>query len=439
MRIVDIIDRKKSGAELTREEIEALVMGFVRGEVPDYQASAWLMAVCWRGMSRREAFDLTSVMLASGRTLDLSRVQRPVVDKHSSGGVGDKTTLVTAPLARACGVAVGKMSGRGLGFTGGTLDKLESIPGYRVDLSVAEFVSQLEREGIVLSGQTPELAPADGKLYALRDVTATVASLPLIASSIMSKKLAVGAQGLVLDVKVGSGAFMSALEDARELARLMVDIGTAAGRRVTALLTPMDEPLGLAVGNALEVVEAIETLKGNGPRDLEELSVTLVGEMLFIAGRAASPEEGREMAIGALGRGEGLEWLRRLIAAQGGEPGVVDDPARLVHAPLVVGVVSPTSGWVSRVDARGVAQAALTLGAGRATKVDRIDPAVGVVLRAKTGTRVDKGDLLAEIHAREAGTAEQAVAQTLSAFSIGHEHRGITLLAMERVGASPSS
>jgi len=439
VRIVDIIERKRAGEELSREEIEAVVMGFVRGEVPDYQVSAWLMAVCWRGMSERELFDLTGIMLGSGATLDLSGVPWFVVDKHSSGGVGDKTTLVVAPLVRACGVAVGKMSGRGLGFTGGTLDKLESIPGYRVDLSAAEFVRQLEREGIVLSGQTPELAPADGKLYALRDVTATVASLPLIASSIMSKKLAVGAHGLVLDVKVGSGAFMSRIEDAQELARLMVEIGSSAGRRVSALLTPMDQPLGRAVGNALEVAEAIETLKGNGPDDLMELSTMLAGEMLALAGRAESPEVGRDRATEALHSGEGLDWLRRLITAQGGDPKAVDDPGLMGTAPLVERVEAPRSGVVCRVDALGIARAALTLGAGRETKAGTIDPRVGVMLHAKVGTRVSKGDLLAEVHAHDAATERQAVAQVLRAYAIEDECAGRQGFTIERYATPQDS
>lgn len=432
MRIVDIIERKKAGDELSRGEIETLVMGFVRGEVPDYQVSAWLMAVCWRGMSRREVFDLTDVMVASGATLDLSGVPWPVADKHSSGGVGDKTTLVVAPLVRACGVAVGKMSGRGLGFTGGTLDKLESIPGYRVDLIASEFVRQLEREGIVVSGQTPELAPADGRLYALRDVTGTVASLPLIASSIMSKKLAVGAQALVLDVKAGSGAFMSSIEDARELARLMVEIGTAAGRRVSALLTPMEQPLGRAVGNSLEVAEAIETLRGSGPADLVELSTSLAGEMLSLAGSVESAEAGRARATKALGSGEGLEWFRRLIGAQGGDPRVVDDPGILGKAPVAEQVRAPRSGRVCRVDALGIARAALVLGAGRETKADRIDTRVGVALRAKVGAEVEKGDLLAEVHAHDAVSAERAVASVLRAYTIEDECPDAQAFTVER-------
>ena len=418
MRTVEIIEKKKAGHELSRQEIEHLVMGYVRGEVPDYQVAAWLMAVCWRGMSRQETFDLTSVMVSSGATIDLSSVGRPVADKHSSGGVGDKTTLVVAPLVRACGVAVGKMSGRGLGFTGGTLDKLEAIPGLRTEMPVEQFLRQLERTGIVVAGQTPELVPADRKLYALRDVTGTVASIPLIASSIMSKKLAVGAHALVLDVKVGSGAFMAGMEESRELARQMVEIGTAAGRRVAALLTSMEQPLGHAVGNALEVVEAIETLRGGGPSDLRELATVLAGEMLFLADRVESPEAGRRGAAEALSEGRGLEWLGKLVEAQGGDPRVLDDPARLGVAPVRRVVVSPDSGWVARVDARRIALAAVSLGAGRSRKGDRIDHRVGVVLRAKVGAEVRKGDPLAEVHAQGASAAEQAIGEVLQAFVV---------------------
>lgn len=434
VRVVEIIQRKRAGEELSRGEIERLVTGYVRGEIPDYQVSAWLMAVCCRGMTRQETLDLTSVMVGSGAILDLSRVGLPVADKHSSGGVGDKTTLVVAPLVRACGAAVAKMSGRGLGFTGGTLDKLESVPGFRVDLSAAEFVRQLEKEGIVLAGQTPELVPADRKLYALRDVTGTVDSIPLIGSSIMSKKLAIGAQGLVLDVKVGRGAFMASREEARELARLMVDIGAAAGKRVSALLTSMDQPLGRAVGNALEVTEAIETLRGEGAPDLVELSTILAGEMLHLVGKASSPTAGKEDALRALSSGEALVWLQRLLLLQGGDPRVVEDPGLMGRAPLVLPVVAHRSGWVSRLDARGIAQAALTLGAGRATKEDSVDPQVGVLLRAKVGAAVERGEPLAEVHARDGARGERAVAEVLHAYSILQEPQQPVVEYLERCG-----
>ncbi len=434
MRTVELIERKREGEELSRAEIEHLVMGYVRGEVPDYQMSAWLMAVCLRGMTRRETLDLTSAMVASGKTLDLSGVGLPVADKHSSGGVGDKTTLVVAPLVRACGVAVGKMSGRGLGFTGGTLDKLESIPGFRTDLTASEFVAQLERVGIVISGQTAELVPADRKLYALRDVTGTVASMPLIASSIMSKKLAVGARALALDVKVGSGALVAGIDEARELAKLMVEIGGASGKRVSALITPMEQPLGRAVGNALEVAEAIQTLRGEGPGDVAELSTALAGEMLYLAGEAESPLDGAARAREALMAGRGLEWLGKLLEAQGGDPRVLDDPGVMGRAPVVQAVVSPGSGWVSRVDARGIAGAALIVGAGRARKGDPVDHRVGLVLRAKAGDEVREGDPLAEVHALEMAVAGDGARAIVDAFAIAEERPEAVSCPVERYG-----
>jgi len=434
MRTVDIIERKRDGAELSREEIEHLVMGYVRGDVPDYQVSAWLMAVCCRGMSQRETFDLTAVMASSGETLDLSGVGWPVADKHSSGGVGDKTTLIVAPLVRARGVAVAKMSGRGLGFTGGTLDKLESIPGFRVDMRPTQFLQQLSREGIVVSGQTPDLAPADRLLYALRDVTGTVASVPLIASSIMSKKLAVGAGALVLDVKVGSGALMTGLAEARELARLMVEIGAAAGKRISALLSSMDQPLGCAVGNALEVVEAIQTLRGEGPADLVELSTLLAGEMLFLADAAESLEAGQRLALEALASGRALEVFERWVEAQGGDPRIVGSPGLIDQAPFREIVESPRAGWVQGVDARKIAAASLLLGAGRARKGDPIDRRVGVVLRAKGGAEVQKGQPLAEIHAADAAVARKAAADVLEAFTLGAAPAVPVATVLERLG-----
>jgi len=427
MRTVAIIEQKRAGEALSREELEQLVHGYVRGDVPDYQAAAWLMAVCCRGMSRQETADLTSVMVASGATLDLSSVKWPVADKHSSGGVGDKTTLVVAPLVRACGAAVAKMSGRGLGFTGGTVDKLESIPGFRVDLSAEQFLRQLETEGIVLSGQSPELVPADRKLYALRDVTGTVDSIPLIASSIMSKKLAIGARGLVLDVKVGSGAFMAKLGEARELATMMIDLGAAAGQRVSALLTSMDEPLGRSVGNALEVAEAIATLRGGGAADLVEICITLAGEMLYLSEIAPNAADGRKRAKLALESGEALEWLGRLISAQGGDHRVIENPGLMGMAPVVLTVVAPRSGWVARVDARWVASAALALGAGRVRKEDSIDHTVGVLLHAKGGARVCEGDVLAEVHAADQASGIRAVQEVLMGYSV--EDRQVAAVA----------
>ena len=418
MRAVEIIDRKRLGLELDSQEISWIVRGHLAGEVPDYQMAAWLMAVCCRGMTPGECSVLTTIMRDSGTTLDLSRVPWPVADKHSSGGVGDKTTMVVAPIVRACGVAVGKMSGRGLGFTGGTVDKLESVPGYRADLSAAEFISQLERIGIVVSGQSVEMAPADGRLYALRDVTGTVQSIPLIASSIMSKKLAVGAGALVLDVKYGAGAFMPTRDEARELARMMVDVGLAAGKRVSAILSPMEQPLGRAVGNALEVEEAIATLLGRGPEDLVTLCVALAGEMVYLAGQAESPERGAAAASQALESGQAAHWFAKLLEAQGGDPRVMDDPSLMGRAGMVVAVPSPRPGWVEGLNARAVAEASLLLGAGRQQKGDAIDPAVGIVLHAKLGDRVEQGAALAEIYARNAASAELARARLLQGYHL---------------------
>jgi pyrimidine-nucleoside phosphorylase len=420
-QIADIISRKRQGEELARDEIEQVVLGYDSGRIPDYQMAAWLMAVCCMGMSRREAYDLTAVMAASGVSLDVASVRSPVADKHSTGGVGDKTTLVVAPLARACGLAVAKMSGRGLGFTGGTIDKLEAIPGFRTGLSVEEFLRQLESEGIVISGQTPELAPADGKIYALRDVTATVDSIPLIASSIMSKKLAIGAGSLVLDVKTGRGAFMTDLERARELAEMMVEIGSAAGMQVSALISSMDEPLGQSVGNALEVEEAIRTLAGEGPEDLTDLCLALAGEMLSLAGLSASPESGSVAAQRALSSGQGLEVFGRMVAVQGGDPGVVDRPEMLGAAPEVVPVAASRSGWISAVDARQIARAGLWLGAGRERKGSAIDPRVGVVLHRKAGAEVRAGDVLAEVHAADWEAGRRAAVEVASAYIVQEE------------------
>lgn len=436
MRAVEIIDRKRLGLELDPQEIGWIVRGHLAGEVPDYQMAAWLMAVCCRGMTPGECSVLTTIMRDSGTTLDLSRVPWPVADKHSSGGVGDKTTLVVAPIVRACGVAVGKMSGRGLGFTGGTVDKLESVPGYRAELSAAEFMSQLERIGIVVSGQSVELAPADGRLYALRDVTGTVQSIPLIASSIMSKKLAVGAGALVLDVKYGVGAFMPTRDEARELARMMVDVGLAAGKRVSAMLSPMEQPLGRAVGNALEVEEAIATLLGRGPEDLVTLCVGLAGEMVYLAGQAESPERGAATASQALESGQAANWFAKLLEAQGGDARVMDDPSLMGRAGLVVAVPSPRPGWVEGLNARAVAEASLLLGAGRQKKGDAIDPAVGIVLQAKLGDRVEQGAALAEIHAPDASSAELARARLLQGYRLTDNRPAPAGERVERFGGS---
>ena len=399
MRAVDIIIKKRDKDELTREEIEFFVHGFTRGEIADYQVSAWAMAVLLNGMTARETADLTLALAHSGEMVDLSDVVKVAVDKHSTGGVGDKTSLVVLPVVAACGLPVGKVSGRGLGFSGGTLDKMESIPGYRCDLTTDEFKRQLRKVGIVLTGQTPDLAPADGKLYALRDVTGTVQSIPLIASSVMSKKIAAGAQAILLDVKVGLGAFMQTLEEARQLARLMVAIGELAGRRVVALLSDMNQPLGCAVGNALEVQEAIETLHGGGPQDFREHCLTFSSHMLTLGGIAPNPASGRALAMRALDDGSAFQKFRALVSAQGGDVSYVDDPDKLSKARLVELVKAPRSGCLAQVHARIVGEAAVALGAGRTKKGQAIDHAVGIVIHHKVGDFVERGQPLFTIHA----------------------------------------
>jgi pyrimidine-nucleoside phosphorylase len=401
MRAVDIIARKRDGLSLSAEEIDFFVQGFTQGRIPDYQASAWLMAIVWRGMDHHETIDLTMAMVRSGEQLDLSGIAPFVVDKHSTGGVGDKTTLVVAPLVVAAGLCVGKMSGRGLGFTGGTLDKLESIPGFRADLAREEFLAQLESIGIVVTGQSKDLAPADGKLYSLRDVTGTVDSLPLIASSIMSKKIAAGTNGIVLDVKVGRGAFMRTEREAADLASLMVDIGRRMGRKVRAVMSDMDQPLGRAVGNALELREALDTLHGQGPDDFRQHCLTVASQMLLVAGGADHGAEAVEQIEPLLQSGQALTKFREWIAAQDGDTGYVDDPSRLPRAKLVCELPSPRSGYVAGLDAREVGLTSMLLGGGRAKNSDQVDHAVGIVLRAKIGDWVGKGEPLLTIHAND--------------------------------------
>jgi pyrimidine-nucleoside phosphorylase len=417
MRAVDIIIKKRDKGELTRDEIEFFVRGFASGDIPDYQASAFAMAIVINGMTPRETTDLTLAMAHSGQMLDLSDVVDLAVDKHSSGGVGDKTTLTVLPIVAACGLPVGKMSGRGLGFSGGTLDKLESIPGYRVDLTTDEFKKQLKEKGIVLSGQSLDLAPADGKLYALRDVTGTVQSIPLIASSIMCKKLAAGSQAILLDVKTGLGAFMETLDEARVLAKLMVDIGHLAGREVVALLSDMNQPLGCAVGNSLEVVEAIDTLKGGGPEDFREHCLHVSAHMLVLGKRAQNLAEGRVMAEKSIADGSALEKFRVLVQAQGGDISYVDDPSKFPSAKFVEVVEAPRSGSISQIDARSVGEAAVTLGAGRAKKSDSVDHAVGFVIHHKVGDRIEKGEPLFTIHAND----ESKLAEARSVVVAAHE------------------
>jgi pyrimidine-nucleoside phosphorylase len=430
MRIVDLIEKKRDGGTHTQAELEAIVGGYVRGEVPDYQVSAWLMAVCWRGMQPHEIATLTEVMAASGEQLDLSPIGRPVADKHSTGGVGDKTSLVVMPLVAACGVPVGKMSGRGLGFTGGTIDKLESFLGLRVDLDAASFVSQLREVGIVITGQSVDLAPADGKLYALRDVTATVPNLALIASSIMSKKLAAGANVIVLDVKTGSGAFVRERERALELAEMMIDIGTAAGRRMAAVVSDMSQPLGRAVGNALEVGEALDTLAGLGPPEFTEFAVELAG---VIVGLSSDGRAGRTDVERALRSGAGTLAFRRMVEAQGGDSAAFDDRARLPTAQLQRMLMAEADGWLAAVDALTVARAAIVLGAGRERKGDPIDLSVGVVLRARVGERVSREEPLAMLHANDPRKLDEAERVLRSAITVSETAVEARPLILERL------
>ncbi len=401
MRPVDLIIAKREGHEHSQAELESLIGGFVRGDVADYQMAAWLMAVCWRGMTSRETAWLTGVMAGSGQRLDLSAAAPFVVDKHSSGGVGDKTTLVVAPLVAAAGVPVGKMSGRGLGFSGGTIDKLESIPGWRASLSTAEFFAAIRDVGLVVAAQGPDLAPADGRMYALRDVTGTVESLPLIAGSIMSKKLAAGANAIVLDVKVGSGAFMKTLDDAQALARAMVAIGHEAGLQVRAVISDMAQPLGFAIGNALEVREAIATLRGRGPADLLELSLVLGNELLAMAGQGASDDERRTRLLAGLHEGTALAKLRAFVVNQGGDGATIDDPDRLPTAPVQTPLLALQGGTIAAIDAEALGHATVTLGAGRFTKGESIDHAVGIVLARKVGDTVEAGEPLLTVHAQD--------------------------------------
>jgi pyrimidine-nucleoside phosphorylase len=408
MRAVDVIIKKRDRAELSRDEIDYFIQGFTHGEIPDYQAAAWAMAVLLNGMTPRETTDLTLAMAHSGEILDLSSEVSIVADKHSTGGVGDKTTLVVEPVVAACGLPVGKMSGHGLGFSGGTLDKMESIPGYRVNLSNAEFLKQLKEIGLVLTGQTADLAPADGKLYALRDVTGTIQSIPLIASSIMSKKIAAGAQAIVLDVKLGSGAFMPDLESARQLAELMVAIARSVGRKAVALLSDMNQPLGCAVGNALELKEAIAILQGGGPTNFREHCLVVASHMLALTGIAPDLESGRRMAESALDQGKGWERFRALVTAQGGDVSYIDHPEKLPQAPLVTDLLAPRSGYLKGVNARLVGETSVLLGAGRTRKGDPIDYSVGLIVHHIVGDKVEAGQPIFTIHASDQPRLDEA-------------------------------
>lgn len=398
MRMVDIIEKKRDGQELTTAEINFFIEGYTKGEIPDYQASALAMAIYFQDMNDRERADLTRAMVESGDTIDLSAIDGVKVDKHSTGGVGDTTTLVLAPLVASLGVPVAKMSGRGLGHTGGTIDKLESIAGFHVELTREQFIDLVNRDKVAVIGQSGNLTPADKKLYALRDVTGTVNSIPLIASSIMSKKIAAGADAIVLDVKTGDGAFMKTQEDAEELAHAMVRIGNHVGRKTIAIISDMSQPLGFAIGNALEVKEAIETLQGKGPKDLTELVLTLGSQMVILAGKAKTSEEAKEMLLDAIHSGKALAKFKEFLANQGGDASIVDDLTKLPQAKYKIELPAKQSGYISRMVADEIGVASMILGAGRVTKEDVIDLAVGLVLHKKVGDKVEEGESILTIY-----------------------------------------
>jgi pyrimidine-nucleoside phosphorylase len=431
IRPAELIERKRDGGELTAEEIRELVLGYTRDEIPEYQLAAFLMAVYFRGLSGAETFALTDAMVASGETIDLgAALGRRSVDKHSTGGVGDKTSIAVGPIVAACGVPFGKMSGRGLGHTGGTIDKLEAIPGYRVELTIDRFVDQVREIGIAIIGQTANLVPADKRLYALRDVTATVDNVSLIAASIMSKKLAGGADAIVLDVKVGDGAFMKTIDDARMLAEAMIGLGARADRRVVCMLTDLDQPLGQAVGNALEIREAVATIKGEGPPDFSELVLASVAHLLDLSDLGVDEFAARKLAEKAVADGAALDAYERWIRAQGGDP----DLDALPWAAVVREVPAPADGFVQQLGAIAVGHAALHLGAGRRTKEDSIDYAVGVVCRKKRGDEVAAGDMLAEVHAADDASAEAAAAEVLAAYELGEEPPRPRPIVLDTIG-----
>ena len=414
--VVELIKKKRDGGELSAGEIDWLVQGFTRGDIPDYQFSALLMAIVWRGMNARETTDLTLAMAGSGEQLDIRRSLSPAVDKHSTGGVGDKVTLAVAPLVAACGLPVAKMSGRGLGHTGGTIDKLESINGFRTALSRDEFWSILRAHHLVIAGQSNDLAPADGKMYALRDVTGTVDSIPLIASSIMSKKLAIGASHLLLDVKVGSGAFMKTLPDAETLARTMVEIGNRAGVRTAAVISAMDQPLGRAVGNALELAEAIHILQGKGPADVTTLCHHEAATLLHMTGLAAHPAEAETQVLHAINSGAALARFAAVVQAQGGDPRQIEDPDLLPTAPVQFPLQAPQTGYIAHINAEQIGLATMKLGAGRFKKGDPIDHATGLILNARVGDHVKAGQPILEIHARSQEQATAVQEELLNAY-----------------------
>jgi pyrimidine-nucleoside phosphorylase len=434
MRTVDLIQRKRDGGELAPEEIEFLIEGYTNGDIPDYQMSSFLMAVFFTTMTDREVSRLTECMLRSGDTVDLSAIPGIKVDKHSTGGVGDKTSLIVAPLAAAAGVIVPMMSGRALGHTGGTLDKLESIPGFRTNLTAEEFQKQLAELGLCFIGQTERLAPADRKLYALRDVTATVESIPLISSSIMSKKLAEGVDALVLDVKVGSGAFMKKQVDARRLAQTMVGIGRRMDKKVQALITDMNQPLGYAIGNALEVMEASQTLQNAGPSDLTKLSIELAARMIFLGKKSASLEEARRLAEQHLVDGSGYKKFKQVVAAQGGNAHALDEFSLLPNATGMREITSPRGGYVTSINAEDIGVASNMIGAGRDKKEDMIDPAVGIILEVKIGEKVDAGSVLCRLYYTKEDRVEEAADMVEDAFRISAQKPDERELILEVVG-----
>lgn len=434
MRMYDIIHKKRQGAELSTEEIGWLVRGVTEGSVPDYQISALLMAIWFKGMTPKETVDLTWAMARSGDMADLSPIPGVKVDKHSTGGVGDKTSLIVGPIAAACGVKIAKMSGRGLGHTGGTVDKLESIPGLHMDIPRERFYEIVGETGIAIVGQSGSLCPADKKLYALRDVTATVDSLPLIAASIMSKKLAAGADAILLDVKLGSGAFMKTLPEAQELAELMVDTGNSAGRRTAAMITDMDMPLGRCIGNALEVSEAVEVLRGKGDPRLTELSLELAAGMILLADLAPERDAALAMAREAVGSGRAIKTLCAMVSAQGGDPGCLEDTGRLPLSPCTLTVEAPGSGYISALDAEACGLAAMELGAGRESKEDAVDYGAGIVLLANKGDPVEKGRPIAKLYAQSGEQCRRGMERFLSALSIEKERPESQPLIVKRIG-----
>ena len=434
MNMNDIIYKKREGGKLTKEEIEYFISGYVDGSIPDYQAAALLMAIFFKQMDKEETFELTNAMRFSGDTIDLSSIKGIKVDKHSTGGVGDKTTLIVAPIAAACGVPIAKMSGRGLGFTGGTVDKMDSIPGFRTSLEPEEFLNQVKNIGIAVVGQTSHITPADKKLYALRDVTSTVDNFSLIASSIMSKKLAAGSDAIVLDVKCGSGAFMETIEDARILGNIMVDIGSSAGKKTIAIITDMSQPLGNAVGNSLEVMEAIEVLKGKGPKDITELAEILAGAMIFLGGEASNLNEGHDMAKEALKSGKGLLKFKEFVECQGGNPKVIEDYSLFKQPTIKESMISEKAGYVSSIEARLIGLASQLSGAGRGKKEDQIDLSAGIYLHKKVGDRVDKGEVLADFYGNDTVKIKNALKEAKKAFIISDAKPEIPVLIKEIIG-----